>query len=120
VTLPQNLIRLVKLVPPHIGVIDGFIGMEGRGPASGDEHPLGIAIASADFVSADAVCAKTMGFEPTEISYLHYAQEEGLGTATLDDIEIVGDSIEEVASEFVPHPNYPVQCTWRELAQCSG
>jgi hypothetical protein len=36
--------------------------------------------------------------------------------AALDEIEVVGGSIEEVASEFVPHPNYPVQCTWRELA----
>ena len=116
VTLPQNLVRLAKVVPPHIGVIDGFIGMEGSGPVSGDEHPLGIAIASADFVAADAVCAKTMGFEPMDISYLHYAHEEGLGIAALDEIEVVGSSIEDVASKFVPHPNYPVQCTWRELA----
>ena len=116
VTLPQNLIRVAKIVPPHIGVIDGFIGMEGSGPVAGDAKPLGIAIASTDFVAADAVCAKTMGFEPMDISYLNYAQEQGLGTAVLDDIEIVGSSIKDVVSEFVPHPNYPVQCTWRELA----
>ena len=115
VILPQNLIRLAKVIPPHIGVIDGFIGMEGSGPVAGDEHHLGIAIASTDFVAADAVCAKTMGFEPMDISYLYYAHEEGLGTAALDDIEIVGDSVEDVASEFVPHPNYPLQRTWREL-----
>lgn len=116
VILPQNLIRLAKAVPPHIGVIDGFIGMEGRGPVSGDEHYLGIAIASADFVAADAVCAKAMGFEPMDISYLYYAHEQGLGTAALDDIEIVGEPIENVVEKFVPHPSYSVQCTWRELA----
>ncbi len=60
--LPQNLVRLAKFIPPHIGVIDGFIGMEGNGPAAGSEKHLGIAIASADFVAADAVCAKAMGF----------------------------------------------------------
>ncbi len=116
VILPQNLVRLVKAIPPHIGAIDGFIGMEGRGPVSGDEKPLGVAIVSTDFVAADAVCAKTMGFEPMDISYLNYAHEQGLGTALLDEIEIVGSSIEDVMSEFVPHPNYPTQCTWRELS----
>ena len=120
VLLPRNLIRLAKMVTPHIGVIDGFIGMEGRGPGGGDENHLGVAIASADFVAADAVCARVMGFEPLEeISYLYYAHEQGLGTAALDEIEIVGDSIEDVAGKFVPHPNYPVQRTWRKLAAAS-
>lgn len=116
VILPQNLLRLIKRVPPHIGVIDGFIGMEGRGPASGEEHSLGIAIASTDFVAADAVCAKAMGFEPMDISYLNYAHKQNIGVASLDEIEIVGDSIDNVIDKFVPHPNYPVQRTWRELA----
>lgn len=113
--LPQNLIRLAKLVPPHMGIIDGFIGMEGRGPASGNEKHLGIAIASTDFVAADAVCTKAMGFEPMDISYLYYGHQEGLGTAALDDIEVVGDPIEDVAGRFTPHPNYPTQQLWREL-----
>lgn len=114
--LPQNLVRLAKLVPPHIGVIDGFVGMEGNGPARGNEKHLGIAIASADFVAADAVCAKAMGFEPMEISYLYYGHQVGLGVADLNDIEVVGDSIQDVQGKFVPHPNYPTQRMWRELA----
>jgi uncharacterized protein (DUF362 family) len=116
VILPQNLIRLAKLIPPHIGVIDAFIGMEGDGPVRGDEKYLGIAIASTDFVAADAVCAKAMGFEPMGISYLYYGHQLGLGTAALDDIRIVGDSIGDVAGKFVPHSNYPTQRLWRELA----
>jgi len=113
--LPQNLLRLAKLVPPHIGVIDGFIGMEGNGPVRGSENHLGIAIASADFVAADAVCAKVMGFEPMDISYLNYANQLGLGTASLDDIEVIGESIEDVAGKFIPHSNYPTQRLWKEL-----
>ena len=119
VILPQNLIRLAKAVPPHIGVIDGFIGMEGKGPVSGEERRLGIAIASTDFVAADAVCARAMGFQPMDISYLYYAHEEGLGTANLSEIEIAGDSLEDAAVQFVPHPNHPIQRTWRELAASS-
>jgi uncharacterized protein (DUF362 family) len=114
--LPQNLVRLAKLVPPHMGIIDGFVGMEGNGPARGSENYLGIAIASADFVAADAVCAKTMGFEPMEVSYLYYGHQVGLGVADVDDIEVVGDSIQDVQGKFVPHPNYPTQRMWRELS----
>jgi len=114
--LPQNLVRLAKRVPPHIGIVDGLIGMEGNGPVRGNERYLGIAIASTDFVAADAVCAKAMGFEPMEISYLYYGHQLGLGTAKLDDIEMVGESIEHVAGKFIPHSNYPTQRLWRELA----
>ena len=114
--LPQNLVRLVRHVPPHIGIIDGFIGMEGNGPVKGNEKYLGIAIASTDFVAADAVCATAMGFEPMEVSYLYYGHQVGLGTASLNDIELVGDSIEDAAGKFVPHSNYPTQRLWRELA----
>lgn len=114
--LPQNLVRLAKLVPPHISVIDGFIGMEGNGPVRGGEKHLGMAIASTDFVAADAVCAKAVGFEPMEISYLYYGHQLGMGTAALDEIEVVGEKIESVAGKFVPHDRYPAQQRWREIA----
>jgi len=113
--LPQNLIRIAKIVPPHISVIDGFIGMEGEGPVRGTEKYLGIAIASTDFVSADAVCAKAMGFEPLEVSYLKYGNQLGLGKANLDDIEIIGESIENVITRFTPHSHYPTQRQWMEI-----
>jgi uncharacterized protein (DUF362 family) len=113
--LPQNLIRIAKIVPPHISVIDGFIGMEGEGPVRGTEKHLGIAIASIDFVSADAVCAKAMGFEPLEISYLKYGDQLGLGKANLDDIEIIGEPVENVIARFTPHSHYPTQRQWMEI-----
>jgi uncharacterized protein (DUF362 family) len=114
--LPQNLVRLAKIVPPHIAVIDGYICMEGNGPVRGAEKCLEMAIASTDFVAADAVCAKAMGFKPMEISYLYYGNKIGLGVADLDNIEIIGDSIKNVEGKFIPHSNYPVQQTWKDVA----
>lgn len=114
--LPQNLVRLIKAVPPHIAVIDGHKCMEGNGPVRGDERCLGIAIASTDFVATDAVCAKAMGFDPMDISYLNYGNKLGLGVAELDNIDIIGDSLDELACKFVPHSNYPTQRIWREIA----
>ncbi|MBD3183610.1 DUF362 domain-containing protein [Candidatus Poribacteria bacterium] len=114
--LPQNLVRLAKIVPPHIAVIDGYIGMEGNGPVSGNEKSLGIAIASIDFVAADAVCAKAMGFEPMDISYLNYGHQVDLGIADLRDIEILGDSLDDVIKDFTPHKSYSTLKEWRKLA----
>ena len=113
--LPQNLVRIAKLIPPHISVVDGFIGMEGQGPVGGTEKRLGIAIASTDFVSADAVCAKAMGFDPEEISYLHYGNELGLGIADLNEIEIIGEPIENVIDPFIRHSKYETHRQWAEL-----
>ncbi len=113
--LPQNLIRLAKIIPPHIGVIDGFICMEGNGPVSGTEKYLGIAIASIDFVAADAVCAKSMGFDPMDISYLYYGHRLGIGIADLNEINIIGEPIELIESNFIPHANYTTQMRWKEF-----
>ncbi|HGJ66095.1 TPA: DUF362 domain-containing protein [bacterium] len=117
--LPQNLIRLAKMIPPHISVIDGYIGMEGNGPVRGDEKYLGIAIASEDFISADAVCAKAMGFEPLEIGYLFYGDQQKLGNANLENIEIIGDKIDDVITRFAPHSSYETQIRWKEFMPLS-
>jgi len=113
--LPQNLLRLAKIIPPHISVIDGFVGMEGNGPVHGIEKHLGIAIASTDFVAADSVCAKAMGFDPMDISYLYHGHQAELGKADLNEIEIIGDQIENVAVSFIPHSNYQTHIRWKEL-----
>jgi uncharacterized protein (DUF362 family) len=75
-----------------------------------------MAIASVDFVAADAICAKAVGFDPMEISYLYYGDQLGLGKANPDEIEILGDSMDSITGKFTPHPNYPTQKLWRELA----
>jgi len=112
----RNLITLAKYLAPHISVIDGFMGMEGSGPGEGDPVFLGVAVASTDWVAADAVMAKIMGFEPLEIGYIFYANEEGLGVGDLSKIRLVGNAkIEEVRKKFKPHPHYPVQVKWREF-----
>lgn len=109
-----NLYRLAKAIAPHLSVIDGFVGMEGSGPSSGDPVDLGVAIASTDFLAADVVATVVMGFDPNEVGYLHYCKLGGLGVGDLDDIEIVGNAtIEECRRPFKPHPTYRQQLQWR-------
>jgi uncharacterized protein (DUF362 family) len=108
-----NLYTLAKVIAPHLSVIDGFVGMEGYGPSSGDPVDLRVAIASTDFLAADTVATRLMGFDPDEVGYLHYCKLGGLGAGDLKDIEIVGNAtIEECRRRFKPHPTYREQLQW--------
>jgi len=43
-----------------------------------------------------------MGFDPMEIEHISLAHERGLGTADLNEIEIVGRSLGEVRQKYAP------------------
>lgn len=104
--LINNLITVVEKVKIDLGVIDGFVGMEGDGPVDGTPKYLGVAAAGIDFVAVDAVMASVMGFDPWMKGDTYLAHERGLGVGDLDKIEVVGEDIEEVRRRFRPHSNY--------------
>ena len=88
--------------------------LEGYGPSGGDPVDLRAAIVSIDFLAADTVATRLMGFDPDEVGYLHYCKLGGLGVGDLNDIEIVGNvTIEESRRPFKPHPTYRQQLQWR-------
>jgi len=112
--LNLNLYTLAKVIAPHLSVIDGFVGMEGSGPSDGDPVDLRVAVVSTDFLAADTVATRLMGFDPDEVGYLHYCKLGGLGAGDLSDIEIVGNAtVEECRRHFKPHPTYRGQLQWR-------
>lgn len=107
-----NLYRVVRHVYPHLAVIDGFQGMDGDGPVSGDPVDLRVAIASTDFVAADSMAASIMGQDPTKVGYITYCHRGGLGQADLGQIDIVGRSLEECRQTFQRHPDYETESHW--------
>lgn len=81
-------------------LIDGIVGMEGSGPHAGLIcHPK-VIIASQDVVAFNAVTCEVMGFHPLEIPATQVAMKDGLGTADLDEIDVVGERIEDVVYPF--------------------
>jgi uncharacterized protein (DUF362 family) len=108
-----NLALVAPVVWPHLSVIDGWVGMEGRGPNEGTPVNWGVALAGTDPLAVDSVTAHLMGFEPQGVGYLHYCQELDLGIADLSEIEVVGDlRPAEVARSFEPHPTIEQQRRW--------
>jgi len=113
-TLNINLLRVSRFLKPNIAIVDGTVGLQGNGPGGTNSVPLGIAVASGDVFAADAVTSKTMGFEPLEIGLFNYANELGYGTADLNEIEIIGHNVEDVAIPFKPHETADLQFQWQE------
>jgi uncharacterized protein (DUF362 family) len=111
-----NLYTLAKIMAPHLSVIDGYVGMEGSGPSHGDPVELRLAIASTDFLAADAVAVRIMGFDLDEVGYLHYCKLGELGRADPEEIEVLGScTVEECVRPFKPHPTYKRQLRWQIL-----
>jgi uncharacterized protein (DUF362 family) len=111
--LNLNLALVAPRVWPHLAVLDGWQGMEGRGPGAGDPVAWGVALASVDPLAVDTLATHLMGFDPRRVGYLCYCRQMGLGRGTLDEISVLGDvALESVQRSFEPHPAYQSQLKW--------
>jgi len=61
---------------------------------------MNLIIAGKNMVAVDAVASAVMGIDPSRVKYLKLAEEKGLGTANLDNIEVIGERIGEVRRNF--------------------
>ncbi len=109
-----SLAKLTETFSPHLSVIDGFLGMEGEGPVHGSSVKMRIALAGTDFLSTDIVGANLMGFNISQIGYLYYCNQRGLGEGNLDNIDVLGNtSLDKVKKKFKPHSTFEQQLDWR-------
>jgi uncharacterized protein (DUF362 family) len=58
------------MTKPSYAIIDGRIGMEGRGPVEGTPVKTGLIIGSNNPVSCDSEASKIMGFDPKKINHI--------------------------------------------------
>jgi len=93
----QMLTDVFSAITPQLTIMDGIIAMEGEGPSSGDLKRLGIILTSQDTVALDAVATKIIGLDPMSVCTTRYSYERGLGVGDLQNIEVVGERIEDVA-----------------------
>jgi uncharacterized protein (DUF362 family) len=108
------LYQLVRIIPPHLCVLDGYTAMEGNGPVSGDSVDWHIAIAGTDGVAVDTVAAYLMGFDPQSIGYLYFCSQDELGEGDINKIKIIGTPLDECMHVFRPHRSYQTQLGWRK------
>lgn len=85
----QHLLRyMYERYPADIGILDGFLGMEGDGPTDGTAIHVGVAVASMDPLAADAIGATLMGIDPHALGYLHGLAQAGRGTIDVAKMDV--------------------------------
>ena len=94
------LADIYSISNPQLTVIDGYYCQEGKGPSSGDVVKLDIILAGYDGVALDSAVCKIIGIDPSEILYLEKAEKKNLGTTDLENVEILGETIESVYRKF--------------------
>jgi uncharacterized protein (DUF362 family) len=95
--ISKVVVDINTVLRPALTVIDGFVGMEGRGPVDGTPVQMNLIIAGKDVVATDATAARIMGFNPYEITHIRKAFEKGLGSS---EAQIVGEKLETVKRPF--------------------
>ena len=94
--LPRKLVDILARLRPDFTLIDAREATQhGHYPSRKllDRIlvPYGLIIGGDDVVSVDAVGSHLMGFPWREVEHVRLAHERSLGTADLDQIEIIGD-----------------------------
>ena len=101
-----DLLQIQKQIHPGVfALTDGTFAGDGPGPRAMRWHAKNVILASADQVAIDAVSASLMGFDPMSIGFIRLAHGRGLGVGVLDEIEVVGEDVEEVNWGFSASEN---------------
>ena len=95
--ISKVVVDINSVLRSALTVIDGFVGMEGRGPVDGTPVQMNLIIAGTDPVATDATAARVMGFNPFEIKHIRKAHERGLGKS---EAKVVGEKLEAVRRTF--------------------
>lgn len=111
--LPRIIVDLNRARPIHFSLIDGIQSIQGgEGPWIANVSPIepGVLIAGKNAVATDAVATAVMGYDPTGEypitpfvrcdNHLNLAARAGLGTNRLEEIEVVGATVEQVKVHF--------------------
>jgi uncharacterized protein (DUF362 family) len=107
-----NLYSLSRQLHPDLAIIDGFEGMEGNGPNSGTPVDHRICVAGLDWLATDRVGIELMGIDFTQVGYLNFCAQTGLGVADLNKIEIIGETINNHKRTYKLSDNINAQLIW--------
>jgi uncharacterized protein (DUF362 family) len=90
-----------KLRPVTLALMDGLVGMQGRGPINGYPINLNVLLASRDPVALDATGMRLIGLKPATSGHLLHAERIGLGTTDRARITVDGP-FDEVKTRVEP------------------
>jgi len=99
--LDPMLASLHRILKPRMAIMDGIIGVEGRGPANGKPRRMDVILASTDSVALDATAMRLVGLDPPRARHVVLTAKQNLGRMEANQIEVDGDWNSH-ATEFEP------------------
>jgi uncharacterized protein (DUF362 family)/NAD-dependent dihydropyrimidine dehydrogenase PreA subunit len=90
------LIDILSHYRPVLTVMDAVVGMEGDGPSAGDLRKIGLLLTSPDAIALDVVATSIVGMQPRNVPPITAAVRRGLSTGRLEDVEVLGASLDSV------------------------
>ncbi|MFC1691957.1 DUF362 domain-containing protein [Candidatus Latescibacterota bacterium] len=108
-----NIFLLATMgIQPDLAVLDGVVGMEGNGPVRGTPIEHGVALASTDWLAADRLAVELMGHDYSELKYLVWCGEAGMGEDDLSKIKINGPDYKKHIKKYKLPKNIEQQRAW--------
>ena len=95
---------MASVLFPRLAVIDGTVGMEGMGPAYGKMKKMGVIVVGDNALSADAIAARLMGFDPESIPHLRLSARKGLGEIEVQKMTVKPRDFLKWENPFDPPP----------------
>ena len=89
--LDRLLSDIAALVPVKLSIMDGIVGMQGRGPINGYPINANLLVGGTDEVAVDATSMRLIGLDPYSSGHVRLAAERGIGAIAEGDIGIDGD-----------------------------
>ncbi len=100
-TLHGKIADLYRVRPPDLVIADSIVAGEGQGPMLASPVELGVIAGGANGVAVDAVACRLMGVDPDSVEHLRHLRDAGIGPLSDGEIEVVGESVEDIARPFV-------------------
>jgi len=91
------IVDICQFAKPILTVVDAIVAMEGNGPANGSPRNVGLIMAGTNPYELDVVASSSIGLEPKSIPTIRESVRRGLCSGKLEDTEIVGEEIKDVA-----------------------
>ena len=97
----EGVVDLLSAVKPQLAIVDGIFCQEGLGPVFGKPVEMDLILAGRDLVAVDTICGVVTGFAPEEVLLTQMAAKRGMGTAKLEEIEVLGEPVQKVRRRFL-------------------
>ncbi len=104
------LARFAHTIMPQLAVIDGVVGMEGKGPVAGTPVESGVALAGTNALATDIIGSEVMGFDYRTVGYLWYLSE--IMEMERENIDVAGDNPRDCITRFKPYERMQAILPW--------